>query len=165
VNVTISNNSLKEKVGLGKGAGGISVTSGALTAMNVTVTGNNGGSGGYGGLEVVSGLTAYVGNTIFANNVTGDCHGTIASTAPNLIENPGGCAGSLALGNLTGLDPNLGPLQDNGGFTKTHALLLGSVAIDMGANASCPSVDQRGKPRPVKGWSKVQCDMGAYEVQ
>src|SRR2546422_7796258 len=41
-------------------------------------------------------------------------------------------------GNLTGVDPLLGSLQDNGGPTWTHALLSGSPAIESGSNYGAP---------------------------
>ena len=41
----------------------------------------------------------------------------------------------------------LGPLQDNGGPTLTHALLPGSPALDAGLGG--PATDQSGAPRPV----------------
>ncbi|MGH8173117.1 MAG: choice-of-anchor Q domain-containing protein, partial [Rhodanobacteraceae bacterium] len=40
-------------------------------------------------------------------------------------------------------DPQLGPLQDNGGATLTHAVLAGSPAIDQGLNALGLLLDQR----------------------
>ena len=57
----------------------------------------------------------------------------------------------------------LGPLQDNGGPTFTHALLTGSPAIDAGDNTDAPLFDQRGPgfPRIVNGI----IDIGAFEVQ
>ena len=62
---------------------------------------------------------------------------------------------------------NLGPLQDNGGPTQTHALLPGSAAIDSG-NSGGVTRDQRGFSRPV-GIAKVVggdgSDIGAFEVQ
>jgi hypothetical protein len=61
-------------------------------------------------------------------------------------------------GNLD-VDPLLGPLQDNGGFTQTMALLPGSPAIDAGDDANCPASDQRGVSRP----QDSHCDIGAYE--
>jgi hypothetical protein len=50
-------------------------------------------------------------------------------------------------------------LQNNGGETLTHALLEGSSAIDADGSATCPSIDQRGKPRPFGS----SCDIGAVE--
>jgi hypothetical protein len=44
-------------------------------------------------------------------------------------------------------DPLLGPLQDNGGPTFTHAPLPGSPAIDKGTNFGASATDQRGWPR------------------
>ena len=53
----------------------------------------------------------------------------------------------------------LGPLADNGGPTKTHALLEGSPAIDAGDDEIAPDTDQRGVNRP-RGSSS---DIGAFE--
>jgi hypothetical protein len=60
-------------------------------------------------------------------------------------------------------NPLLGPLADNGGPTKTHALLPGSPAIDAGwtFDAGVISTDQRGVPRPCP--PSVSFDIGAYE--
>ena len=54
-------------------------------------------------------------------------------------------------------DPKLAPLADNGGPTDTMALLVGSPAIDAGAD--CPASDQRGLSRVVG----ATCDAGAFE--
>jgi hypothetical protein len=56
------------------------------------------------------------------------------------------------------IDPRLGPLQDNGGPTPTHALLPGSPAID--TSSACPATDQRGVTRP----QGAGCDIGAFEA-
>ena len=58
-------------------------------------------------------------------------------------------------------NPLLGPLADNGGPTRTHALLAGSPAIDTAAGCPPPAADQRGVARP-RG---TACDIGAYEFQ
>jgi hypothetical protein len=65
---------------------------------------------------------------------------------------------------ITGMDPMLGPLADNGGPTETQALAPGSPAIDAGKpgpadgrGTHCPPTDQRGVPR------MGRCDLGAYE--
>jgi hypothetical protein len=68
--------------------------------------------------------------------------------------------------NVSADDLKLGPLQDNGGPTETHALGEGSVAIDVIPEAECVdadgeplTADQRGFPRD------SLCDIGAFEVQ
>jgi predicted outer membrane repeat protein/parallel beta-helix repeat protein len=63
-------------------------------------------------------------------------------------------------GNLD-VDPLLGPLQDNGGFTQTMALGASSPAIDSGDDTNCPATDQRGVTRP----QGAACDIGAYEYE
>jgi hypothetical protein len=61
------------------------------------------------------------------------------------------------------VDPMLGPLQDNGGPTWTHELLLGSPGIDVGNNSANLNFDQRGPGfRRVSG---VSPDIGAFEMQ
>jgi Ca2+-binding RTX toxin-like protein len=55
---------------------------------------------------------------------------------------------------VTLVDPLLGPLQDNGGPTFTHALLAGSPAINAGVAGE--TLDQRGVTR-------VNTDSGAFE--
>ena len=71
-------------------------------------------------------------------------------------------------GNLTGVsDPKLGPLANNGGSTKTMALLAGSPAIDAGGS-TVPTFpgnqfDQRGP-----GFARLSgsaLDIGAFEIQ
>ena len=67
--------------------------------------------------------------------------------------------------NLSPVDPQLEGLADNGGVTFTHALPLGSPAINAGSDGSlaldaCPATDQRGFARTFG-----RCDMGAYEYQ
>ena len=73
-------------------------------------------------------------------------------------------------GNPLTANPDLGPLQDNGGPTQTMALLPGSPAIDTG-DSSGLSTDQRGDPRPVdfSGLPNAAggdgADIGAFELQ
>ena len=67
----------------------------------------------------------------------------------------------------------LGPLQNNGGPTQTHALVAGSPAIDAGNPNGCRDnagtllpTDQRGFLRPADGNNDgtARCDIGAYEA-
>jgi CSLREA domain-containing protein len=63
-------------------------------------------------------------------------------------------------------NPLMGPLSTNWGSSRTHALYLGSPAIDHGNNATCMSTDQRGWYRPVDGPdadTTATCDIGAFE--
>jgi hypothetical protein len=96
--------------------------------------------------------------------VDGDCHDfdPVTSNGHN-IESPGDTCGFDQPSdqvNVTAEALKLGPLQDNGGPTETHALLPGSVAIDVIPEADCEvDTDQRGEPRD------SMCDVGAFEVQ
>jgi Synergist-CTERM protein sorting domain-containing protein len=56
-------------------------------------------------------------------------------------------------------DPKLGPLADNGGPTRTHALLDGSAALNTGTATGAPATDQRGITRP----QGAGVDIGAFE--
>jgi hypothetical protein len=58
------------------------------------------------------------------------------------------------------LNDILAPLADNGGPTLTHALILGSPAIDASPDdGNCLDTDQRGVSRP----QGLTCDIGAFE--
>lgn len=83
----------------------------------------------------------------------------------SLIETPGTAINGTNSYNVTGRDPRLGPLQDNGGPTETHALLPGSPALDVGdpAVSDQPPFDQRGPGFPRVVGPVV--DMGSYESQ
>jgi hypothetical protein len=65
--------------------------------------------------------------------------------------------------NLLNRDPLLAPLADNGGPTRTHALLPGSPAISAGSNPANLTTDQRGAGFPRVYESAA--DIGAFEVQ
>ena len=60
-------------------------------------------------------------------------------------------------------DPQLLPLADNGGFTKTHAIAECSPAIDAGLNGDSLDWDQRGEPYTRE--SGAGTDIGAFEYQ
>lgn len=74
-------------------------------------------------------------NSIIAGNMGDNCSGTITSCGYN-IDDTNVC-GFSNTGDLINTDPILGPLQDNGGPTFTHALLDGSPAIDAGDPSGC----------------------------
>ena len=90
--------------------------------------------------------------------------GTVTSHGYNLSSDDGG--GVLnGPGDQINTNPLLGPLQNNGGPTFTHQLLLGSPAIDAGDPkfAPPPFYDQRGN----NFWRvrNGRIDMGSFEVQ
>ena len=99
-------------------------------------------------------------NTIVSNPGYADCWDPVISLGHNLDHD--GTCGLSAGGDLSGTSAILGPLAANGGRTRTHALLLGSPAIDRNPSAPCTvATDQRGvvRPQPNPG----SCDAGAYE--
>jgi hypothetical protein len=109
-------------------------------------------------------------NTINGRSAFDDCVGGIEAYGANLytMAVPFGCTlggnGSDAMRQVS-LE-TIGPLQDNGGPTLTHALLVNSEAIDgtngqgcVDANGTPLSTDQRDAPRIVG----ASCDIGAYE--
>lgn len=57
------------------------------------------------------------------------------------------------------IDPRIGALADNGGPTRTHALLADSPALDAAEATLCPDSDQRDVARP----QGAGCDIGSYE--
>ena len=94
----------------------------------------------------------------FANGVASNCRSDEHVPTYASISTDGTCTG-IAMPNT---DPLLGPLQDNGGHTHTHALLAGSPAIDqafLGGDITTPTVDQRGIARPQGAGN----DIGAFE--
>jgi hypothetical protein len=165
VNSTIS----KNVASYGGGAGGIgNEYSGTVTIHNCTISGNRANFGG--GLVNVPGSTLKLQNSIVANNSSGNCGYSVTSEGYNL-SNDKTCE-FTGRGDMNNTDPLLGPLRDNGGPTKTHALLKGSPATDAGNPKGCTDsrghllkTDQRGYPRPGRYKHDKRCDMGAFERQ
>jgi CSLREA domain-containing protein len=177
---TIENSTISGNAARGKG-GGIrnDSTSVAVTLIHVTLTGNTAdsdfdepGTGHGGGLGWRSGGGYIVKNSIIAGNTdngaitSADCVATenYVSQGYNLVGSITGCP-SGGTGDQTTSDPKLGPLQDNGGPTFTHAPQYDSPAVGVipgGANGcgTTYTTDQRGEARP--GGSA--CDVGAYET-
>ncbi len=151
VNVTISgNDSWSEGGGL--------LASRPVTATNVTIANNTSGKDGAGvDIHGANGsLTLY--NSILSNNlaagVAANAEGPVTSLGFNIDDD--GTAGLTQGTDLSNVDPLLDVLADNGGFVQTHALLAGSVAIDLGGTAG-PALDARHQGR------NGIADIGAYE--
>ncbi len=109
-------------------------------------------------------------NTLIAGNLTAsvgpDVFGYVDSLGYNLVgevEDSRGWASTDSLGHTYApLDPMLGPLQDNGGPTPTHALLAGSPAIETGDYRLLETPDQRGTIRLHNGINPP-VDIGAFD--
>jgi CSLREA domain-containing protein len=178
-NCTVSGNSTTS-VG-----GGLSV-GGTTTLTNVTITNNLSDSdnnlwGPGGGLYAFSGNLT-LNNTIVAGNFKGgtatanDIDAPVQSSSSNNLIGTGG-SGGLTNGvnnNQVGVsNALLGPLAENGGPTRTHALLAGSSALDAGNNAlaldtldAALITDQRGAARLADSPdadSTATVDIGAFE--
>jgi len=155
--------------------GGVFVPHSIATLINSTVSNNSASySPGVGG-QVTGGdptntITLY--NTILANNAgDGDCYDgyhTTTIVAKNSLIADGSCGITNGVnGNITGADPQLGPLANNGGATTTMSLAAASPAIGAGnvglaALGGAPlQYDQRGFgfPRTTAG----AVDMGAFQ--
>lgn len=82
----------------------------------------------------------------------------------SLIEDLGADGGQVLGCDVTyfGVDPQLAPLANNGGPTRTHAFPATSLLHDTGANPDALVYDQRGAPYPrvVNGTA----DIGAFEL-
>lgn len=160
-NVTFSGNTANIRGGAMLNEGGSPVL------RNVTVTGNTAPSGTGGSFRNILNAVGeashpQVYNSILWDNgteeITGDGTGSL-TLVDSLVE--GGCPSGGTCTNVLNSNPLLGSLANNGGFTRTHALGVGSSAIDAGGvNAACASVDQRGVTRP----QGSACDMGSYEA-
>ncbi len=163
--------------GAGGNGGALADEGSAITSLqSVTLAGNDAGTGGAagggaggstpgsagaagtgGGVYDAGATVATIQNTLLFQNLGGNCSGPVTDAGHNLSDGAAGCPSTFAGGY-----PNLGPLQDNGGPTRTISLQSGSAAINQvpATGAGCPATDQRGVPRP----SGSACDIGAYEV-
>ena len=132
-----------------------------------------------------NGAVFNVRNSIVAGNFTStspyqyydDCAGTLHAYSQNMFNAvlvSSSCVINTTYGFWSYLDylNSLGPLQNNGGPTQTHALLSNSNAIDTGDdcvdyNGNPLPTDQRGFARIVDGNSDgfAFCDIGAFEYR
>jgi uncharacterized repeat protein (TIGR01451 family) len=182
INCTISANTAQGGLGSGGStdgdAEGGGIRGSSSTSLSYCTVAWNRAAGALmsgGGLHSTSGLGSgpWIKSCIVANN-TGpsdpngpDLAGNVQSQDYNLIENANGHTLSGTTGNnIEGADPLLGPLQDNGGPTETHALPESSPSLNRipnGQNECGTTIteDQRGSLRPQGG----TCDMGAFELE
>jgi CSLREA domain-containing protein len=169
-NVTTSTNKSTTR------GGGIAVAGIKATLLGVTITGNTADSDANGGVgEDGGGLSAGVDVTIQGTVIAGNTDASPGAEAPdcfdqailplhnltsggnNLIGITAGCNYVAGSGDVLDTDPKLDPLADNGGTSYTHALQVGSPAVNKGS-AEQRATDQRGELR------QGRADIGAYEL-
>jgi uncharacterized repeat protein (TIGR01451 family) len=177
---TVSGNTATITSQFGSTGGGIDISGDAgVELTSVTITGNtgNGGAGGQ-NVDVATTATLTTSNSIIggggpAGSKQCGFGGPVSSGGFNLFATDCAPAAPQASDIIVAsgviytqfLDP---VLKDNGGPTKTHALLAAGMAIDVGF---CPAetADQRGSTRPVDIATRTNandgCDIGAYELQ
>ena len=167
--LTISNSTISRNMAISTHTSGGGILNYAtVTLSNSTISDNSSDRGG--GIDNLGTSKVTLRNSIVAHHPDGgDCHGTMTSNGYNLSDDK--TCKFFNRGDINDTDPKLGRLQNNGGPTRTHALLPGSPAIDAGNPNGCTDdhghvlkTDQRGYPRPDKE-DKNGCDMGAYERQ
>ncbi len=164
--VNINNSTISGNTAAGNGGGVGNVNDGGRLNINHSTINDNTASAGGGIYNDSDSGIVNVKNTIIAGNSNDNCDGfytdVITSQGYNIedadtceLDQPGDIVNSATV------LPFLGPLQNNGGDTQTHALLKGSSAIDAGdpAFAPPPEFDQRGFFRVVGGGLAI----GAYE--
>ncbi|HEX9000675.1 MAG TPA: choice-of-anchor Q domain-containing protein, partial [Blastocatellia bacterium] len=186
--LTLTNCTVSGNTATGAGAGGglfnlMFAGTSTLQVTNCTFANNVGSLADTGGIRIGAigaGTTAttILRNTIIANSTGANLGAatasggvaTITSQGFNLTSDGGGGFLNQATDKINA-NPFLAPLADNGGPTPTHALLLGSAALDAGDNTgSGVTTDQRGAgflrtvnlPNANAGDGT---DIGAYEAQ
>jgi hypothetical protein len=161
---TIINSTLTDNDALVTNGGGI-LNYATLDVTDTTLWDN--GAYDLGG-GIFNGGSASLAGTIVAGSRLGrDCSGTVTDSGYNL-DDDGSCGFSAADHSLSRVNPELGPLRDNGGPTETSAPAIGSRVLDQipptasGNDVTlCSGTDQRGVPRP----QDRDCDIGAVEME
>ncbi len=168
---SFTNTTVADNGGASSRGGGIDNGGATLTLINDTLSGNVRGA-----LLTDQGASTTVENTIigagFSDGVDFACiapghsddindrttANAVTTDGGDNIDQDGHCDLS-GPGDVSGQDPMLVPIADNGGPTLTQALLAGSPALGDPATSNCPAVDQRGDSRP-----DGKCDTGAFEA-
>jgi CSLREA domain-containing protein len=153
--LTLSDSTLYGNSAVDPGGGIATSNSSTNTLVNDTIADNTSSGGGQ---QLANFGSASALNTILSGSGS-SCAENDPTDAGHNLDSSNSCGFSSADGDLINTDPDLGPLESNGGPTDTMALLAGSPAINAGSNSGCPATDQRGVARPQQGL----CDIGAYE--
>lgn len=178
--LTLYNSTFTANSGYDGGAIRITAAQSFATISNCTFSDNT--ASHQGGAAFFQTDTVSITNSILANNSAtsfgDDCYVTsgVTSLGYNLIETISDCGLTITPDDITGIDPDLSPLANNGGATFTMAISATSPAVDAGNPTGCKEsptatsaivYDQRGSDyhRTIDGDGDgtPQCDIGAYE--
>ncbi|MGA9284382.1 MAG: right-handed parallel beta-helix repeat-containing protein [Solirubrobacteraceae bacterium] len=154
-NITINGNQSS-----GEGGGILNASTGALVMTNATIAENIAHENAPGIRNLGSSSAVALRNTIVADGCSGTGTPAVTSQGHNL--DAGTSCGFAEAGDISGKNPLLGALQNNGGAMElpTMALAQTSPALDAANNAVCPTTDERGVARP----HGPVCDIGAFEL-
>lgn len=142
---------------------------GQFAVTSSTLSGNTSNTSNLAGLNgaIFSSPNTILRNSIVANSTNGNCNASVIDGGGNLSDDAS-CTVTTATSVAT-TPAQLGPLQDNGGSTRTMAPLTGSPAIDQGVNQLAIdaglTTDQRGTGFPRISPTGGTVDRGALEVQ
>lgn len=160
---TIANSTFYNNNAGGGIGGGIGIEAGNLNLVNDTIVGNTAPGSNGGGIS-------NQGNTLIQNTIVSENSGNNCTTINDMDQgnniDSGNSCGFTGSTSLSGTNPNLGPLANNGGPTQTMALAANSPAIGAANRVGCNAhpvagIDQRGMSRQ----QTLQCDIGAYEFE
>jgi hypothetical protein len=157
--ITIANNTAP--LGSGGGLFANTIASVGITLASSTVAGNSANLAG--GVDNIASTFSVSNSIVGTNSAATDPDAAGAFTANYSLFKDATGASLIGSGNITGQDPLLGALANNGGATQTMVPGVGSPVIDAGDPAFTPppTTDQRGA-----GYARVvggRVDMGAIE--
>jgi len=148
---------------------GVTASNGGSVDMEFATIANNSRDGLVAVGDAPNGQISFEASLI-ASNGGFDCNGSdFSSNGFNLVGDNSNCVFSASTGDQIGtpgspIDPLLGPLQNNGGSTSTHAIDETSPAIDSaGADGALPCSDASADQRDVARPNGSACDIGAFE--
>jgi hypothetical protein len=172
---TIADDSAEAGTGIADGGGAYlePIAPGTIQVLASTIASNRSGSGG--GVLVGSGVrfrdSIVAGNSGVPKEQNCGLETTeVTGLSGGFNLDSGDECGFHAAGDRVNANPQLGPLQDNGGPTQTMLPAASSPVVDQGS-APGSAADQRGAPRPIDFPSIANAaggdgsDIGAVEVQ